>query len=66
MTKEVSEYRVVRRARGATYEITVKNSGQAGPRQADRRRQGARGQSGSVRPAREYGSGAVRSLTCEV
>jgi cellobiose phosphorylase len=31
MTKEVPEYTVVRRARGARYEITVKNSGKAGP-----------------------------------
>ncbi len=29
MTREVAEYRVVRRARGATYNITVKNSGSA-------------------------------------
>jgi len=29
MTKEVSQYQVVRRARGATYNITVKNSGAA-------------------------------------
>jgi cellobiose phosphorylase len=31
MTKDVAEYKVTRRARGATYEITVKNSGQARP-----------------------------------
>lgn len=31
MTKDVPEYKVVRRARGATYNITVKNSGAAAP-----------------------------------
>ncbi|HXS16678.1 MAG TPA: glycosyl transferase [Polyangiaceae bacterium] len=31
MTKDVAEYTVVRRARGATYTISVKNSGKAGP-----------------------------------
>lgn len=31
MTKTVPEYKVVRRARGATYNITVKNSGAAAP-----------------------------------
>jgi cellobiose phosphorylase len=31
MTKNVPEYTIVRRARGATYNITVKNSGKAGP-----------------------------------
>ena len=31
MTKNVPEYTIVRRARGATYNIHVKNSGNAGP-----------------------------------
>jgi cellobiose phosphorylase len=31
MTKNVPEYTIVRRARGATYNIRVKNSGKAGP-----------------------------------
>jgi cellobiose phosphorylase len=31
MTKEIGEYKVVRRARGAVYNITVKNSGAAAP-----------------------------------